>query len=224
MDEPKNIEHVEKRSDLVTVTVKHDYSQDELAEISDLLAKAVQDKSHVESEKKVVVKQFSDRIALHDKEIKDFANKVSNGHAYIEKAAEMYLDYTIEKRLYYDKRDGSLLKEEPFHASDYQHKINFYAKQNQIEENNAAGEFAEGDPEGGDALDQVISEKRNETKAEQNAREGAMIRKLQEKPVPKNNLPDDYGKSHEYQEENLPSDKPKDLFERADDDDALPEV
>lgn len=187
---------VQKISDLVTVNVRHDFTPEEMAEQSQLLAKAVQDKSHVEAEKKIVVKGFQDRIALHDKEIKDFSNKVTNGFAYIDLPAEMYLDYAQEKRLYYDKRDGKLLKEENFKESDYQTKINFEAKQKQIAENNAAGDFAEGEeqfPEG-DALDQVINEKIAES--------GKGKGPKKEKPTPKDNLPEQYGKDYEH--ESLP--------------------
>lgn len=72
-----------------------------------------------------------------------------------ESIAEMYRDYARAKRVYFDKASGNFLSEENFHASDYQKKIDFEAREEelrlediernkQIEENNQAGDHAEG--------------------------------------------------------------------------------
>lgn len=202
MDEPKNIEHVEKIRDLVTIDIEHELEESELKTIGMQLALLYGEVEQAEIRKKNVASQHKNTIDALKVEAKKLSSYISTGFRTEPRVAELYLDFQLQKRLYYDKRTGDLLMEKDFEESDYQKKLNFYNKQEQIEQNNTAGDYAEG----GDALDQVINEKKNL------------------KPDPKNNLPDDYGKNHEYQEENLPPVVDQDLFHPSKDDDALPDA
>lgn len=216
-------DHLEKASDLVTVNVKHIFSAEELAQQSQLLANAVNDKATEENNKKVAVSDFANKIKQLDAQIKTYSGHVATGFTYTDRSAELYRDYVRSKRVYLDKITLEVIKEEDFKESDYQKKIDFEAaeeqltledmrRQTQIEENNTAGNFAEA----GDALDGVISDKNpghrlgtEGKKLSDKVKEGLN----KEKPIPKNNLAENYGKDFEQQEEDdtrLPDDD--DLF------------
>lgn len=234
MDEPKNDDHVEKIRDIVTIDIDHELSEAELKQIAMQLASLYSDVEQAEERKKNVASQHKNAIDALKVEVKKLSTYINTGFRTEPRVAELFLDYAVQKRMYYDKRTGDLLIEKSFQEEDYQKKINFYAKQEQIEYNNEVGNYAEGQlpPEEGnpfpsetsdDALAKVINEKK-ETAAQQKAREGAIIRKLQEKPTPKDNLGEHYGRSHEYETDKLPPVKPAppaaepdDLFKKAED-------
>lgn len=200
MDEPKNDDHVEKIRDVVTIDIEYELSDAELKEIAMQLASLYSEIEQAEERKKNVASQHKNAIDALKVEVKKLSSHISTGFRTEPRVAELFLDYGVQKRMYYDKRTGDLLSEKSFQEEDYQKKINFYAKQEQIEYNNEVGEYAEGS---GDQLDEVIKDKR------------AGRDKVKEKPNPKDNLAPDYGKSHEFPEENLPP--ADDLFERSDD-------
>lgn len=209
MDEPKNDDHVEKIRDIVTIDIEHELSEAELKQIAMQLASLYSEVEQAEERKKNVASQHKNAIDALKVEVKKLSTYINTGFQTQPRVAELFLDYGIQKRMYYDKRTGDLLLEKSFEEEDYQKKINFYAKQEQIDYNNAIGDFAEGDlNEGTDQLDKVISEKK-ETPAEKKARiakEGKMLRDLLEKPTPKDNLHPKHGADLEYQEDQLPGD------------------
>jgi len=177
---------LEKIADVVTVNVKHVFSQEELLEKSSALAQTVNDKAEIETEKKAIAAEYKNRIDKLQAEIKLYSGHITNGFAMVDKAAELYLDFESNERVYMDKQTGDLLKTEPFHPSDYQKKIDFTGTDantdSQIDFNNEVGEFA-------DPLGEVISEKLKKAN------------KGNEKPTPKDNLGEHYGKSFEFEEE-----------------------
>ena|ERR1700761_7011726 len=179
-------ENAQLLAPLVTINVRHDFTEQEILHTSAILAKTVKDKEGVEAEKKSVNAEFKNNIDKLQAEIKLYSGYINNGYMYTDKSAELWLDYEASERIYYDKHSGAELKREPFHPSDYQKKIDFDEQQKQIEENNAAGEYAEGGP---DALDRVIKEKKKGAK--------------KEKPQPKELLPPDYGKDLEQDDDDL---------------------
>lgn len=150
---------LEKFADLVTVNLRHDFTPAELAQESQMLAQSVNDKQHEENYKKVAMTAFKNKIDTLDADIKLHASNLTHGFTYRDVTTEMYRDWKAAKRVYFDKQTGNFVKEEVFHQSDFQKKLDFEleesGQQQQIEENNSAGDFANG----GDALDQVIRHK-----------------------------------------------------------------
>lgn len=166
MNTPNFYSHVDDAHDLelvaslVTVNCKHTFNADELAEESQALALAANEKTHIEAEKKVVVADYGNKIKTLDGQIKLHAGHVASGFTYKDKPAEMYRDYENLRRVYFAKDSGNFIKDEPFHESDYQHKLVFDATKEQIEANNDAGDYAEGGDNAIDALDEVIIAKK----------------------------------------------------------------
>lgn len=175
---------------LVTVNCKHTFEQDELLQKSQQIAHLISDINHEEEEKKAVGAQYKNKIDTLKSEAKMLSSHITNGFMYTDKPAALYLDYETNQRVYVSKEDGEVLKTEPFHPSDYQKKIDFdeeeNARQQQIDENNATGEFAEAQLF--DAVDQIIVDKKV-----------AKVKKL--KPTPKDVLPDNYGRDFEQEDE-----------------------
>ncbi len=167
-------EELEKVADLVLVNVKHVFSEDEKAQEAQLLAQAVNDKATTENNKKVIVADFGNKIKQFDAAIRVHSGHVANGFTMMDKPASLYRDYATSKRVYIDKQTNEIVKVEDFHASDFQKKIDFeeeesrlreqdIARQQQIEENNQVGGYAEGaDINSGlfDPVDNVIVDKK----------------------------------------------------------------
>ena len=191
---------MQQLSSMVTVNVKHDFSDTELLQKSSILAQTVKDKENVEAEKKMVMSEFKNNIDKLGAEIKLISGHITNGFMYTDKPAELWLDYENSERIYIDKHDGeTILKKEPFHPSDYQKKIDFdeqeRVRNGQIDENNEAGDFADGIVynKAEDVIAAVIEEKKKSN--------------FKIKPVPKNNLGDDYGKNAEVDNTEDPFDE-----------------
>lgn len=218
-------QHFEKIADMVTVNLKKVYTAPQLAKQAELLANAVQDKEQIELNKKEAVSEFKNQIDAATSNIKKLSNRVANGFEYADTPAVMYLDFENKRRVFFDPHTLDYLEDQEFKASDYQKEIDFnaneerldnedIARQSQIEENNSAGDFAEGlhlDRNGNltdipDALDAVIG-----------AKKSGKVKK--EKPAPKDNLAPEYGKHHEPEDE-LPA---SDMFAKVEDEDAFPE-
>lgn len=144
---------MELLSSFIQLNIKHTFSRDEMEQQGQLLAQAVQDKATEEANKKLAMGTFKDKIDKLSADIKVFSGHVANGFTYRDEPCELYLDYELNSRIFTRKSDGVPVKTEPFHASDYQKKIDFENVQEQIEENNEAGEFA-------DPLDEVIKTKK----------------------------------------------------------------
>lgn len=181
-------DYLEKMADMVILNCKHDFTEDELQQESQMLAQSVSDKATEENNKKVAMTSFKNKIDTHEGAIKLHASNINHGFTYIDKASVMYRDYVTSKRVYFDKSNGDFLKEEAFHHSDYQKKIDFEleatAREEQIAENNTAGDFANGL----DALDEVIIDKK-------------VAKGKKGKPTPKDNLPENYNKFAEVQDD-----------------------
>ncbi|MCW3111294.1 MAG: hypothetical protein JWQ09_5800 [Segetibacter sp.] len=187
MNTTENAETLVLMASLVTVNTKHVFSDEELLQKSSQIAHLINDINHEEEEKKAIGSQYKNKIDQLKSEAKLVSGHITNGFAFIDKSAERYLDYETNQRIYKSKDTGEIIKTEPFHASDYQKKLDFdneeAARQDQIEENNATGGFANGEL---DALDNVIVDKK--------------IGKVKkEKPTPKDNLDFNYGKDQEIE-------------------------
>lgn len=196
---------------LVTVNVKHTFSDEEKIQQSSLLAKTVKDCETEEANKKSDMAVYKNKIDRYKAEIKEISGKINNGYDFVDRAAELWLDYETNQRVYTSKETGDVIKTEPFHASDFQKKIDFdneeTARQEQIEENNAAHDYANAEPmetsfynddngnltdippRAPDALDKVIADKKAPNK--------------KEKPKPSDNLPPQYGRGFETEGDDI---------------------
>jgi hypothetical protein len=139
---------IQKIADFVSVNHKHIFSQEEREEQAHLLAQAVKNKSIKEVEKKSAMNQYKDEIDKLDKDIKIASNHVNDGYTFKDFPCELHLNYATKKRMYIEKNTGDVIKEEDFHNSDYQKKLDFEAEQQrifneQIDENNDAVSKAE---------------------------------------------------------------------------------
>jgi hypothetical protein len=176
---------LELLADVVTVNVKHIFSPEELLQKSAILAQTVNDKSEIEAEKKAIASEYKNRIDKLQAEIKLNSGYITNGYAFIDKTAELYLDFTTNERVYLDKQNGEQLKREPFHPSDYQKRMDFTGTDEETDEqiafNNHIGEMA--DPLG-DIIDNKVK------------KAGFTL-----KPVPKDNLGEHYGKNNEFEDD-----------------------
>lgn len=152
---------MEKIIDMVNVNVRHVFTEPELKEESTLLAQAVKNKASVDAEKKVAMSAFTNQLKKLDADINIHSSNYNNGYTYRDEPCELWYDYDTNTRVYKNKQTGQEVKHEPFYAGDYQKKIMFEEQQEQIAENNSAGDFAEGDQ-----LDQVIGDKVKKFKAE----------------------------------------------------------
>lgn len=197
-------QNLEKISDYVTVNVKHNFTREELEEQSNLLAQAVKNKTQEEANKKVAMADFANKIKNLEAQINLHSGHINNGYTYQDRVCELYLDFDKKIRLYDDKITGDHLKTEPFHQSDFEKRQLKMNLDEQINENNEAGEFAEGD-----ALDAVIDKKKGKGMSK---KEAALAKAL---------VPDDNGlfKDRHGNLTDLPQD---DLFE-AEEDEQLPE-
>lgn len=172
---------LDKMADMVVLNVKHEFNEFELKQEADMLAQCVSDKQSEESNKKVAMSVFKNKIDTLQGEINLHASNINHGFTYVDKASTLYRDFNKQRRVYFDKQTGDFLKDEAFHPSDFQKKLDFEAeesaRQEQIAENNSYS-----------PVDEVIV--------------GKKIGKVKpEKPTPKNNLGDNYGKSNEFDDE-----------------------
>jgi len=174
-----NTENAVLLSSLISVNVRHDFSEVEQIQQSHLFAKTVKDCETEEANKKSDMSVYKNKIDRLKAEIKEISGKINNGYDFIDKAAELWLDYETNQRIYKSKEDGTVLKTEPFHQSDYQKKLDLddveTARQQQIEENNATGDYAEA------PIDAIIVAKKTGGKQK-------------EKPTPADNLHPMHGK------------------------------
>lgn len=156
----------EKTVDMLNVNVRHEFTEAELKEQANLLSQAVKNKAAVEADKKVAMSGFTNQIKKLDADINIHSSNHNNGFTYQDEACELWLDYDTNTRVYVSKSSGKEVKHEAFYPSDYQKKIDFTGvsaeTQDQIDENNQVGEFAEQN----DQLDKVISDKVTKFKAD----------------------------------------------------------
>lgn len=206
---------LDKMADMVILNCKHEFTEDELKQEADMLAQCVSDKQQEENNKKVAMSVFKNKIDTLQGEINLHASNINHGFTYVDKATTMYRDFDKQRRVYFDKQTGDFLKDEAFHPSDFQKKLDFdaeeTARQEQIAENNAVGDYVNATPdENGmyigadgnltdipprdttfDPVDDIIVGKKVK---------GAKVAKL--KPTPKDVLPDNYGKDFEQDDSN----------------------
>lgn len=179
MEQTTEKANMELLAAFVTVEAKHEFSDIEISSKSKQLARLMAEIESEEAEKKARAAEYKNKIDKLKAEAKLVAGHITNGYAFQDFPAELYLDYTSNERVYFDKQNGAELSREVFHASDFQKKIDFTGvdpeTEAQIDFNNKIGAAANGEgedmPDGfftdhngnltdippkGDALDAVI--------------------------------------------------------------------
>jgi hypothetical protein len=197
-------QHLEKISDYVTITVEHHFTDEELLKKSSELSGLTAEIEIQEQKKKATSSEYKNKIDGLKAQAKPIASNINNKWENQERACELYLDFEKKIRLYDDKITGDHLKTEPFHQSDFEKRQLKMNLDEQIEENNSFGDFAEGD-----ALDAVIDKKKGKGMSK---KEAALKNAI---------VPDDNGlfKDRHGNLTDLPQD---DLFD-AEEDEQLPE-
>lgn len=177
MEQSTEKPNMELLASFVTVEAKHVFTDIEISSKSKQLARLMAEIESEEAEKKARAAEYKNKIDKLKAEAKLVAGHITNGYAFQDFPAELYLDYGTNERVYIDKQNGAELSRENFHSSDFQKKIDFTGidpeTQVQIDFNNAVGNIAEGD---GDNASTDL------------------------KPTPKGNLPDNYGANFEQEE------------------------
>ncbi len=153
MEQTTEKANMELLASFVTVEARHDFNDAELTQKSKQIARLLSDIESEEAEKKARAAEYKNKIDKLKAEAKLISGHITNGYAFIDTPAELYLDYAANERVYFDKHNGAELLRETFHASDYQKKIDFTGvdpeTEAQINFNNQIGEAANA---GGDKL------------------------------------------------------------------------
>lgn len=204
-------EHV--LSSMIVIPVKHIFTDVELLQKSSDIARLITEKESEEAGKKNSAAEYKNKIDKLQADIKLISGHINNKYAHFDKPCELIANFETKRRQYRLKETGEVVKEEDLHASDYntlQTKLDLeetmlqedIARQQQIEDNNQAGDYADGLRIGEDGnltnlpprdttfdpIDAIIVDKKIK---------GA--KKL--KPEPKSLLPDDYGKGFDMDDE-----------------------
>jgi len=184
----ENKEHLEKISDYVNLTVEHHFTDAELLKKSSELANLTKEIDQQEAKKKATAAEYKNKIDVLKAQVKLTSDAITNRWENQDRACELYLDFENKVRIYDDKLTGEELKREPFHQGDFEKRQLKMFQEEQIEENNATGDFAEGtDPYA--PIDGIIIDK---------AKKGTKVAKL--KPTPSDNLDPNYGRNFETEE------------------------
>lgn len=187
MNEQTENPNMELFASLVKVNCRHDFSFEERLEKSVHISQLISDIEIEKARKKTAAAEFKNKIDLLEAEAKLIAGHITNGFAMMDKNAEMWLDYSRHLRVYKDKQDGTVLKTEPFHTSDFERRQIKLFTEDEIEFNNEIGNYSDADGESGS--------------------HGF-------KPTPKDNLGEHYGKFHiidaqnDYDDETYPNIEP----------------
>lgn len=193
-------EHV--LSSMIVIPVKHIFTDVELLQKSSDIARLITEKESEEAGKKNSAAEYKNKIDKLQADIKLISGHINNKYAHFDKPCELIANFETKRRQYRLKETGEVVKEEDLHASDYntlQTKLDLeetmlqedIARQQQIEENNQIGDYADGETLAQgfySPLDAIIVDKKVK---------GA--KKL--KPEPKSLLPDDYGKGFDMDDE-----------------------
>lgn len=131
-------------STMVIVPVRHEFSNTELLEKSNEIAECVSTKAKLEAEKKTNAAEFKNKIDKEAAQITLLSGHINNKYATVDKACELYANFDTKKREYRLKETGEVVKVEDLHASDYNILQQRLDLDKQVEENNEAGEYAEG--------------------------------------------------------------------------------
>lgn len=98
-----------------TISIKKEFTQDELNEIAMEIAEKVKEFYALEYEKKGVVAKYSSQLKLMREDIENKGRELSLGYRYEERTCTVEDDYDLNVRNYYDEF-GTLVKSEPLNG------------------------------------------------------------------------------------------------------------
>lgn len=200
-----NTNNAQKIADMVQVDVEYRFTEQEILQKSQLIANTLKDKEDLEAKKKQSSADYKNKIDTLSVEIKTLSTHITSGYEMRPVASEIWLDFDKKERVHIDKHSGEEIKREVFRASDYQQQIDFDEqetnRQEQIDENNEAGNFAEQGlfPDRYGNLTDIPVQSTPDIIGELiEAKKAPKSKKA--KPTPKDNLHPNYGKGFESEE------------------------
>lgn len=100
---------------------EYQFSPEELAQKSNQLAKACDERNRIEDEKKDAMSGFKAKIDSKTAEINLISNHINTGKEFMSKTCDVDMDYDNGRKIYY--WEGMKVGEERMKASDYQTEI-----------------------------------------------------------------------------------------------------
>lgn len=98
-----------------TISIKKEFTQDELNDIAMEIAEKVKEYYALEYEKKGVVSKYSSQLKLLREEIENKGSELSLGYRYEERTCTVEDNYDLNLRTYYDEF-GIPVKTEPLNG------------------------------------------------------------------------------------------------------------
>lgn len=109
----------------VDVNTRYVYTEEDMTDIAQQLAKAILDQHKVEAEKKQATGEFNKAIAKLQAKIDAHAQNHTQGYEYRDYKAVLKLDFKEKMKYYLDADDRSkIIKTEPMEGKDFQLHIN----------------------------------------------------------------------------------------------------
>lgn len=88
------------------IQTRHDFTDDELLALGDEIASRLQEKSDIQSEKKIVTRAFSDKIKVIDKEMERIGQCIADKFELRETRCRVEYDVQSGKKRFYDAETG----------------------------------------------------------------------------------------------------------------------
>lgn len=113
-----------------TISARHDFTNEELLEISRSFNAAYQKKKSLEMEKKAISADFGSQIKQVDTQLEAIGQRSSNGFDYRDTPCMIEFDYKNRKKLYFrtDREPAEFVKEEMLSDADCQACFEFADK------------------------------------------------------------------------------------------------
>lgn len=118
MDEQSN----EQINDKQTYQLKYVFSEAELRDKSNQLARVCSDKQRLEGEKKTIIADYKAKIESKIADQNLLSSHINNGYEYLFKSCDVVLDFATKTKTFYF--EGEPVGTEPLTQEDYQLKIN----------------------------------------------------------------------------------------------------
>ena len=110
-------------AEIVQVSAKYIFNDDERAELSSNMADKQLEKENLESEKQSVNKDFGQRIGGAEQEISSLAQYLRQGYKMKIYEAKVNLNFGLGRREYINVATGEILKTEPLTEDDKQARL-----------------------------------------------------------------------------------------------------
>lgn len=107
----------------VEIQAKYSFTTEETLSHAEMLADSVNAIDTYTAEKKDVVASFNSKIQEAEAKKSKYTNYISTGHEWRDVNCLLKLNYQTNKRIFFSKKTGDLVREDPMTDSDYQMAI-----------------------------------------------------------------------------------------------------